>query len=182
MSTRSIDRNEENSKQVSHMSCILRSVSLVRFINFYSKSDIYHNMAGRGMRARAPVSYNDKNPTGMVPAWLKTIQPNVNDPPAEPKRKKKTVKSKKQTAGSPEKENTSDISDVSPTVKSRGTKGASKGGPEAKTSQQKIKENNKGKKKGVAARGRNAGLKIVPIGTCTLLTFGATGGRHAVGE
>lgn len=135
----------------------------LQFINYFLDRQ-NTKMAGRGMRARAPVSYNDKNPTGMVPAWLKTIQPNVNDPPVEPKRRKKVTKSKKQTTESPEKENTSDISDASPTVKSRGPQGKSKGNLETKASQHKMRENNKGKKKPVAARGRNAGLKIVPIG------------------
>lgn len=125
------------------------------------------------MRTRAPVSYNDKNQTGMVPAWLKTIQPNVNDPPSEPKRKKKTARQRKNVGTSPEKENASDIpaSDNSPTVKSKGPPGKSNSKAGAKESQQKNNVNDKVTKKRVAARGRNAGLKIVPIGMCTLLTF-----------
>ena len=136
------------------------------------------------MRARAPVSYNDKNPTGMVPAWLKTIQPNVNDPPVEPKRRKKVSKSKKEIEASSEKENTSNVpsGDVTLTVKSKGgPQGKSKGGVGANPPHQKIKEKNKGPKKAVAARGRNAGLKIVPIGTCALLTFRPTSEQPAIG-
>lgn len=140
-------------------------------------------MAGRGMRARAPVSYNDKNPTGMVPAWLKTIQPNVNDPPVEPKRRKKVSKSKKEIEASSEKENTSNVpsGDVTLTVKSKGPQGKSKGRVGANPPHKKIKEKNKGPKKAVAARGRNAGLKIVPIGTCALLTFRPTSEQPDIG-
>lgn len=119
------------------------------------------------MRARAPVSYNDKDPAGMVPAWLKTIQPNVNDPPAEPKRRKKTTKSKKNTGGTPDKENASDSppNAKAPTVKSKGPAGKSRGATESTRSQPKNKGNDNVNKRAVAARGRNAGLKIIPIGT-----------------
>lgn len=117
------------------------------------------------MRARAPVSYNDKGSTGMVPAWLKTIQPNVTDPPAESKKKKKPSKAKKKTEGSPDKENGSVPSAEEPTVDPSGpsSKGSGSAGIKAQTKKADVGKE-KGKKT-VAARGRNAGLTVIPIGT-----------------
>lgn len=120
-------------------------------------------MAGRGMRARAPVSYSDKS-SGMVPAWLKTIQPNVNDPPAESKRKKKPAQSKKkEEAGSPDKENASD-SGKRPTAKTSGASKKSSGSGNGKQTSKKKSDPSKKETKRVPARGRNAGLTVVPIG------------------
>jgi hypothetical protein len=117
------------------------------------------------MRARAPVSYNDKGSTGMVPAWLKTIQPNVTDPPAESKKRKKPVKAKKKIEGSPDKENGSIPSAEEPTVD---PVGPSSNGSGSTGNKSRTKKTNVGKSKGkkaVAARGRNAGLTVIPIGT-----------------
>lgn len=122
-------------------------------------------MAGRGMRARAPVSYSDKG-SGMVPAWLKTIQPDINDPPAEPKRKKKPVQSKKKKeAGSPNKENASESGRDSPVVDTRPTAKTSKKNASSGNGKQVSKKKSEKDTKRIPARGRNAGLTVVPIGT-----------------
>jgi hypothetical protein len=113
-------------------------------------------MAGRGLRTRAPVSYNEKqNPEGMVPAWLKTIQPNVQDPPPEPKRRKKVAKAapEAQHGASPTTNKENDVDDpttvdnVSPAGKGRDTKKP------------------KMVKRKVASRGRNGGFVVQQYGT-----------------
>jgi hypothetical protein len=118
-------------------------------------------MAGRGLRARAPVSYNEKNTNGegMVPAWLKTIQPNVNDPPPEPKRRKKANAVAAKAKGSPNKEN-----DDEPTTLAQGSTGATAGS--VPSNQPANGKGKKMKKRTVATRGRNGGLRVEHYGTC----------------
>lgn len=129
-------------------------------------------MAGRGMRVRAPVSYNDKD--SMVPAWLKTIQPSVTDAPQELKnsKKKKSQGRKKAIEGSSDKENSTSHGGEPGAVRPKGESTAvaeKKATNAAKTAKKKSKQNNDKSSKPAATRGRNAGLTVVPISA--LLTF-----------
>ena len=137
-------------------------------------------MAGRGLRVRAPVSYNDKD-SQMVPAWLRTIQPSATDEPTE-KRKKPASKNKKiskRTVNNKENADGEAASLVAAGVVDTVKESTSKNEDESKTKKKSSIKVTKGKKV-VAARGRNAGLTVVPIGA--LLTNSVGNWREGVAQ
>jgi hypothetical protein len=120
-------------------------------------------MSGRGLRARSAVNYNDKQ--DMVPAWLKGAGLGKDEADTPPKRSKKASNARV-SDGSAEKENTS--SDKRNAKESKQTTGKSK--PMAEKPSKDRKEEKKSKAKQPAARGRNAGVAVVPIGESKVAT------------
>lgn len=116
-------------------------------------------MTGRGMRARAPVSYNDKAES-MEPAWLKSIKSTKSSTPPK-KTKGKAAASK----GSAEKENAAAKAPKPAKVEPKAA-AVDKASPVSDDKKPKEKKNSQKGEKSTkpAARGRNAGVTIVPIG------------------
>lgn len=139
-------------------------------------------MSGRGLRARAPVSYNDKA-TSMEPAWLKGITSTKATNISNAKQKKPSAAS-----GLDEKENDAgkalkSLKNQKPANSSKppkGTKSKAKDDSEktvanSNDSQKDVSAGAKGQKKRkastvqpAASRGRNAGVTVVPIGNICL--------------
>ena len=124
-------------------------------------------MSGRVSRQRAPVDYNNKE--SMVPAWLKGIQSTKSQTP--PKKASKKVVS---SPGSAEKENGAVEKKTAPKSKpSKSSKGAEKE-QVAVAGEKKLKQKKSStiaeKAAAQPARGRNAGLTVVPIGEFRSLT------------
>ncbi|KAL4537148.1 hypothetical protein Ndes2437B_g08300 [Nannochloris sp. 'desiccata'] len=117
-------------------------------------------MSGRVSRQRAPVDYNNKE--SMVPAWLKGIQSTKSQTP--PKKASKKVVS---SPGSAEKENGAVDKKAAPKPKpSKSSKGSEKEKVVVageKKSKQKKPSTIGEKADAQPARGRNAGLTVVPI-------------------
>jgi dihydroxyacetone kinase len=118
-------------------------------------------MSGRVSRQRAPVDYNNKE--SMVPAWLKGIQSTKSQTP--PKKASKKVIS---SPGSAEKENgVVEKKAISKPKASKSSKGSEKE-TVAPVAEKKIKQKKSStigeKAAAQPARGRNAGLTVVPIG------------------
>lgn len=126
-------------------------------------------MAGRGMRARAPVSYNDKAES-MEPAWLKSIKSTKSSTP--PKRTKGKDAASKDSA---EKENavTKAPKLTKPAKEQPKAPALDKASPVSEDKKPKEKKaSQKGEKSAKpAARGRNAGVTIVPIGALLPLSW-----------
>ncbi len=118
-------------------------------------------MSGRVSRQRAPVDYNDKNST-MIPAWLKGIQSSKSQTPPK-KASKITVSS----PGSAEKENgvvEKKAAKPKPPKSSKGPEKETVAGAAEKKPKQKKSSTIGEKAAAQPARGRNAGLTVVPIG------------------
>ena len=117
-------------------------------------------MTGRGLRVRAPVNYNDK--TDMEPAWLKSIGGTKTQSPKKPRKKASTSK------GSAEKENSG--KEKKTATKSKNAKQEKHeddevlAAPTEKKTKPKKSLAKEDKPAPQAARGRNAGLTVVPIG------------------
>lgn len=110
-------------------------------------------MVGRSLRARAPVSYNDKD--DMVPAWMKTA--GVDKPSSSGKENSSSGK------GSPKASKEAPKKAVDKSMQ-----------PEAKKDDGHVKgKKNKDSKKSVqpAVRGRNAGVRVIPIGAFVFRSF-----------
>lgn len=120
-------------------------------------------MSGRSMRARAPVNYNDKD--SMEPAWLKKLHTTASSTP--PKMREKAGSSKTASSSdSADKENTAKQMNKSKEQKSSKlqTTAKTKTKDPAEKAEKSIKHAKKEKKMVAAARGRNAGVTVVPIG------------------
>jgi hypothetical protein len=131
------------------------------FLVFYFIDTVFDKMSGRVSRQRAPVDYNNKE--SMVPAWLKGIQSTKSQTP--PKKASKKVVS---SPGSAEKENGAVEKKTAPKSKpSKSSKGAEKE-KVAVAGEKKLKQKKSStiaeKAAAQPARGRNAGLTVVPIG------------------
>jgi hypothetical protein len=131
------------------------------FLIYYFIDTASDKMSGRVSRQRAPVDYNNKE--SMVPAWLKGIQSAKSQTP--PKKASKKVVS---SPGSAEKEN--GVVDKKAAPKSKTSKSHKGSGKEKvavageKKSKQKKPSTIGEKAAAQPARGRNAGLTVVPIG------------------
>ena len=115
-------------------------------------------MTGRGQRARAAISYNEKTSSGFEPAWLQSIKPAKSDTP--PKKEKI-----KPSAGSAEKENAKHDVAKPKSSKPQKTSSKEKIAVVASTKTKHKKASAKAEKATTqAARGRNAGVTVVAIG------------------
>ena len=132
-------------------------------------------MTSRGLRTRAPVNYNDK--TSMEPAWLRSIGTAKSDTPP------KKVKTKsKSSSGSEGKENAAAArKSTAPKLKST-QPAVDNNPPQDKPVESKPSKPRKStapapkdaKPASQPARGRNAGLTVVPIGECHDLAANST--------
>lgn len=135
-------------------------------------------MSGRGLRARAPVSYNDKA-NSMEPAWLKGITSTKTNGISNGKQKKPSSASeldeKENDAGKALKS----LKNQKPANSSKPPKGnkskakmdTEKHAEKLNDSQNDVSVGAKGQRKRkastaqpAASRGRNAGVTVVPIG------------------
>lgn len=114
-------------------------------------------MSDRVKRERKPVNYNEKEAGSMVPAWAAEVNYNGGSPASD---KNKSLK--KRPAA--EKENAKQTAKPSKASKpaKKEDKEVPKDSPEKDIKPQK--RSKKEKEPAVAERGKNAGLKILPIG------------------
>jgi len=141
----------------------LQSSSFHHIFNlvYHFISTAFDKMSGRVSRQRAPVDYNNKE--SMVPAWLKGIQSTKSQTP--PKKASKKVVS---SPGSAEKENGAVDKKAAPKPKTLKSSKRSEKEKVAVAGEKKSKQKKPStiaeKAAAQPARGRNAGLTVVPIG------------------